>query len=67
MQLNVLVFIGSSKSERTPKGRSGAQSQVLTNQTGVVESLNITTSKIRAGMRLARTTVQTHLTQHSFL
>lgn len=55
------------KSERTLKRRSGAQRRALANQTRVVESLNITTSKIRAGVRLARTTVQTHLTQHSFL
>lgn len=55
------------KSERTLKLKSGAQSRALANQTRVVESLNITTSKIRAGVRLARTTVQTYLTQHSFL
>lgn len=37
------------------------------NQTRVVESLNMTTFKIRTGMWLARTTVQTYLTQRSFL
>ncbi|TMS14494.1 hypothetical protein E3U43_022974 [Larimichthys crocea] len=39
------------KSERTLKLKSGAQSRALANQTRVVESLNITTSKIRAGVR----------------
>lgn len=62
-----LGFVSSSKSGRTLTGRSGALSRTLTNQTRVVESLNITTSKIRVGVRLASTTVQTYLTQHSFL
>lgn len=51
----------------TKKWRSGAYSQTLANQTRAAESLNITTSKIRAGVWLARTPVQTHSTQHSFL
>ena len=46
------------KSERTLKGRNGASSRALANQTLVVESLNITTSKISAAMRLACTTVK---------
>lgn len=65
--LDALGLVGISKSERTVTGRSGAQSRALANQTRVAESLNITTSKIRAGVRLARATIQTHLTQRSFL
>lgn len=68
---NMTWFCGSRQAQQIIKDsknrRSGASSQVLANQTCATESINITTSKIRAGLRLVCTTVQMQSTQHSFL
>lgn len=56
-QLKASGVGGNCKSE-TLKGRNGASSRALTNQTLVAESLNITTSKISAAMWLACTAVK---------
>lgn len=68
---NMTWFLGSRQAQQISKDsknrRSGAPSQALANQTCAAESINITTSKIRAGVRLVCATVQTQSTQHSFL